>query len=166
MKSVFTVSLLFGAILLMSFALSKEEVRYKNLKVLPKNTNKQQMDSVMKHFSQSLGVRCNFCHVFNQAEKAMDFASDNNEHKQIAREMMKMTNKLNKKSFNIKHPERLDSRLEVTCYSCHHGSAHVAHKPQVGEQRAPREGQPGGQPGGFQGQRPPGADSAAKRENP
>ncbi len=64
---------------------SAEEPRYKNLKILPKNINKAQMDSVMHHFSQSLGVKCNFCHEFNQEQKSMDFASDANEHKGIAR---------------------------------------------------------------------------------
>jgi hypothetical protein len=37
----------------MSFAVTKDEPTYKNLKVLPKNINKKQMDSVMHHFTSS-----------------------------------------------------------------------------------------------------------------
>ncbi len=82
------------------------------------------MDTVMKHFAQSLGVKCNFCHQFNQEKKAMDFVSDANEHKGIAREMMKMTYRLNKKYFDVKDSKSLDAKLEVTCYTCHNGKAH------------------------------------------
>ena len=87
----------FGALVVLSLAFTKpqDEPLYKNLKVLPKRTTKQQMDSVMRHFTAALGVKCNYCHVFNQEQKAMDFASDANEHKGISRSMMKMMYKLN-----------------------------------------------------------------------
>ena len=52
-----------AAFVCMSFIVTNEEPRYKNLKVLPKNITKPQMDSVMKHFTVALGVKCNFCHV-------------------------------------------------------------------------------------------------------
>ena len=97
-----------------------------NLKVLPKNTTKQQLDSVMKHFTVALGVKCNFCHVYNQEQKSMDFASDGNNHKDVARYMMKMTNKINEKYFEVKKAERMDADLEVSCYTCHSGKAHPA----------------------------------------
>ena len=101
MKRTLAITTCFIAFIMMSFAITEDEPRYKNLKVLPKNTNKQQMDSIMKSYTASLGVKCNFCHVFNQEQKAMDFASDANEHKDVARDMMRMTNKLNKKFFDI-----------------------------------------------------------------
>ncbi len=126
-KKTTMVSLLFVVVIASSFALNTDEVpRYKNLKVMPKSTTKQQMDSVMKHFTASLGVKCNFCHVFNQEQKSMDFASDANEHKQIARSMMGMTAKLNKKFFHVKNSKDLTAKLEVTCYTCHNGKAHPA----------------------------------------
>src|SRR3954469_15173231 len=76
------------------------EVRYKNLKVLPKNTTKEVLDSVMSHFARSLGVRCNFCHVRSKDEqKNWDFADDSSANKITARYMMRMTNKVNKKYF-------------------------------------------------------------------
>src|SRR6476469_2174617 len=75
-------------------------VKYENLKVLPKNTTKKEMDSIMRHFSLSLGVRCNFCHVRgNDAQRNFNFASDSSKHKQTARSMFKMMNKINKKYF-------------------------------------------------------------------
>src|SRR5687768_17154976 len=72
---------------------------YKNLKVLPKNTTEEQMETIMKHFSKSLGVKCNFCHEKSPDGKHFDFAKEGNEHKDIARSMMRMTQKINKKFF-------------------------------------------------------------------
>jgi hypothetical protein len=124
MKRVLTVTICFIALVLMSFAITKDEPLYKNLKVLPKNTTKKQMDSVMHHFTGSLGVKCNFCHVFNTEKKALDFASDDNKHKNISRDMMRMTARLNKKYFDIKNSKSLDAKLEVTCFTCHNGKEH------------------------------------------
>ena len=102
--------------IIVSFAFFKpQQVRYENLKVLPKDTNKYQMDSIMKNFNASLGVNCNFCHV--QTEDAMkdwDFASDKKHHKIVAREMMIMTNKINGDYFK-------DEGQAVSCYTCHNG---------------------------------------------
>jgi len=116
MKKLLAISaiVLFTAISL-SFINVKEDPGYKNLKVLPKNTTHDQMDSVMKHFVKSLGVKCNFCHVRNADTKKMDFVSDENKNKDIARAMMKMTNKINKKYFGH------EGVAAITCYSCHNG---------------------------------------------
>lgn len=129
MRKTITITACFIAFILMSFAITKEEPRYKNLKILPKNTTKQQMDSVMHHFTGSLGVKCNFCHVFNQEQKAMDFASDANEHKGTAREMMKMTARLNKKYFEVKDSKSLTAKLQVTCFTCHNGKEEPGKNP-------------------------------------
>ena len=129
MKKIFSVTACFIALILMSFAVTKDEPTYKNLKVLPKNTNKKQMDSVMHHFTASLGVKCNFCHQYNNEQKAMDFASDANEHKGVARDMMKMTAKLNKKYFDVNNSKSLTAKLEITCFSCHNGKEHPATMP-------------------------------------
>ena len=117
----FILLLCFG---FMSFYILNDDPPYKNLKVLPRNISKEQMDSVMKHFTASLGVKCNFCHSFNQQTKSMDFVTDTNEHKQIARSMIKMTNQLNKKYFDIKNSKSLDAKLEVSCFTCHNGKEH------------------------------------------
>ena len=128
MKRILSVSIGFIALVLMSFVITKDEPTYKNLKVLPKKTNKKEMDSVMHHFATALGVRCNYCHQYNAEQKAMDFASDANEKKGIAREMLKMTYKLNKKYFHVNDSKSLTAKLEVNCYSCHNGKAHPVTK--------------------------------------
>jgi hypothetical protein len=105
-----------------SLAFTHPDPGYKNLKILPKNITKEQMDSVMHHFSNSLGVRCNFCHVRIDSTHTWDFATDNNKHKLIAREMMEMTNKINDKYFDMTGGKRdINTQLMVTCYTCHHG---------------------------------------------
>jgi hypothetical protein len=120
----------------MSFVISFDEPTFKNLKVLPKNINKQQMESVMKSFTVALGVKCNFCHIrLDDEQKTWDFASDKLEHKKIARDMMKMTAKLNKKYFDVKDSKSLTADLEITCYTCHNGKAHPAKFPSMTSQR-------------------------------
>ena len=132
---------------LVSFMKPKESV-YKNLKVLPKDISKGDMDSVMKHFTQSLGVKCNFCHVrLNNEKKDWDFANDSLENKRTARYMVGMTKKINKKFFkddikNINMPQM----NEITCYSCHNGREHPAKKPRMDMQQGPRPDRPSGPP--------------------
>ena len=75
------------------------EPQYKNLQILPKDIAEHDLDSVMHHFSQSLGVKCNFCHVRNEDAKKMDFASDDKPEKNIARKMMLMAIDINKNYF-------------------------------------------------------------------
>ncbi len=130
MKKTLAVTLALGLMIFASMAFTKDEPRYKNLKVLPKDITEKQMDSVMHHFTASLNVKCNFCHVRREGEQHPDFASDDNKHKLVARDMMKMTNKLNKKYFNLGGGKQtLSTRLMVTCYTCHHGSTDPATRP-------------------------------------
>lgn len=92
----------------------------KNLKVLPKSTSHEDLDKVMKGFNAALGVKCNFCHAGKpNGEKGLDFASDENPHKNIARQMMKMTKKINGKYF--KH-EQEGVVQHITCETCHNGN--------------------------------------------
>lgn len=100
---------------------------FKNLKVLPKNISKDDLDSTMKHYAKSLGVKCGFCHERN-ADGKFDYASDKNKHKEITRDMMKMTNKLNKKYFDNELDKKTGLNV-VTCFSCHNGLKKPATKP-------------------------------------
>ena len=96
-----------------------EEPRYKNLKVLSKKITNEEMEIVMKQFKTALGVKCSFCHAPSKTDpKKMDFASDENKHKDVARDMMRMTMRINKKYFN----ESTDSVATVSCFTCHNGS--------------------------------------------
>lgn len=134
MKKTWIICTCFVALVCMSFAVTKDEPLYKNLKVLPRHTTKPQMDSVMKHFTASLGVKCNFCHMRTADNKEWDFASDGNKHKLVAREMMKMTKKVNKKYFNVTENKGLSTTLMVTCYTCHNGKTDPAVKSAATEQ--------------------------------
>jgi hypothetical protein len=124
------------SIVIMSFAFKKpDEPKYENLKVLPKNTTKQQMDSIMRHFSAALGVRCNFCHVRNNdAQNNFNFASDENKHKGESREMYRMMNRINKKYFK--------GEKGVSCYSCHNGKENPAFLPPPPPPRTQQQSPP------------------------
>lgn len=102
----------------------KKDPQYTNLRVLPKNISSDELKKVMDHYSVSLGVKCNFCHVRNEETKKMDFANDAKEEKVIARSMMKMTNKLNIKNFGEKKTQYNQAVMEVSCKTCHRGKAH------------------------------------------
>jgi cytochrome c553 len=99
---------------------------YKNLKILPKDISQDQLRKLMHGYNSALGVKCNFCHAASKDTSVHhpDFASDEKPEKEIARQMMKMTVKINKSFFEAKHPSILDSTLTVTCVTCHHGTPH------------------------------------------
>src|SRR6516164_6538518 len=92
------------------------EQAYKNIKVL-KTVPADQLMPSMQFISASLGVECEFCHV------AGAFDKDDKKPKQTARKMMEMMFAINKDNF--------DGHREVTCYSCHRGSAHPMAIPVV-----------------------------------
>ena len=127
----------FIALITISLAFTEPQDRiYKNLKVLPKDITKTQMDSVMQSFTAALGVKCNFCHMRTADNKDWDFASDGNKHKLVARDMIKMTKKINKKYFDVTG-KGMNASLMVTCYTCHNGKpepATRAPKPQQNRQ--------------------------------
>lgn len=97
---------------------------YKNLKVLPKNITHEELDSVMHVFNKALGVKCNFCHAAQKDNpKRLDFASDDKGEKNVTRDMMRMTDRINKKFFHYK--KNVDNPIPpVKCITCHHGSPH------------------------------------------
>ena len=107
-------------------ATSKPDDGFKNLKVLRKDISHEDLDKVMHGFNEALGVKCNFCHAPSKEDQnKMDFSSDEKGEKSIARKMIKMTNKINKKFFHGKTKlGDADAVLEVQCATCHHGSPH------------------------------------------
>ncbi|RYY38931.1 MAG: c-type cytochrome [Chitinophagaceae bacterium] len=145
MKKTILAGTLVAGVLALSFTIHNEEPGYKNLKILPKNISKEQMDSVMHHFTAALGQKCNFCHVRNNdSTRTWDFASDANKHKGMAREMMLMTNKINKQNFEFAgDPKKLDTKLMVTCFTCHNGKVEPATIPPPREQRQQPQPQAG-----------------------
>jgi hypothetical protein len=136
---------------------TNHQPRFQNLKILPKDISKDDLDSVMHHFTASLGVKCNYCHVRDEAMKRMDFASDEKPEKLIARKMMLMSIGINTKYFKDIEEEMSKKKdfdmttkriaidgdsvknmlSYVTCYTCHHGDPHPGTKPPM-EKEGPR----------------------------
>ena len=123
------IALCLGVGMLLSFNKNEADSGYEieknpnftNLKILPKDISDDDLKDVMREFNMALGVKCNFCHAEGKDGK-LDFASDENKHKNIARDMMKMTKGINKKYFKITDPKA----FEVNCVTCHNGSKHPA----------------------------------------
>ena len=121
MKRKFSTLLsLFAVVLALSaFQAGGQEEQPQNLKVLPKNITHEQLDSTMKSFNLALGVKCNHCHAPKpNGEKGLDFASDANPKKEIARHMIKMTNQINKKHFKHAYDGIV---YNISCNTCHNG---------------------------------------------
>jgi hypothetical protein len=89
-----------------------QKSNYKNLKVLPKNISKEDLDAVMKNYCVALNVKCGFCHI--KSNDKWDFISDEKDEKIIARKMQKMTNAINKKYFG-------ENTGTIGCMTCHNG---------------------------------------------
>ena len=90
-----------------------------------------QLFILMNLVADSLGVRCDHCHVQSTPDLTRTPAnvggwvwdSDDKPAKKIARDMMRMVVDLNKASFN--------GRSRVTCYTCHQGALDPARTPPM-----------------------------------
>jgi hypothetical protein len=96
----------------------------KNLKVL-KVEKPEDLRPIMRNFNQSLGVDCGFCH------DSQDFAKDSKPHKEVARKMIEMVEKLNKEVFTW------ESAPRATCHMCHNGSPYPHFNPPQPAQAPP-----------------------------
>jgi hypothetical protein len=101
----------------------EKEPEYKNLQVLSKKISDKDMDYVMESFGVQLGVNCLFCHVGHQKgyEFTIDYVTDSMLNKRVARDMLRMTMKLNKKYFDTKLTGLMNTRGRVWCKTCHQG---------------------------------------------
>jgi hypothetical protein len=98
---------------------------FRNLKVLPRNISSKALSKIMvDDFSDALGVSCNFCHAEEKGSHRLDYTSDAKPEKEMARTMMRMTLRVNKQYFNLKHPMLEDATLVITCNTCHNGQPH------------------------------------------
>ena len=94
---------------------------FKNLQVFPKDIAKPQLLANMRFFTQSLGVRCTFCHVGveGQPPSTYDFASDAKKEKLTARRMLLMVRRINTQDFAV---QPTMATAKVTCFTCHRGA--------------------------------------------
>ena len=125
MKNKIAVTLILAAIVFIGMAASKpEKSKHENLKVLPKDISKADLDSVMAGFERALGVGCDFCHAKSKTNPSdLDFASDDKPEKEITRKMMKMTEMINKEFFDHTILYKANELMAVTCNTCHDGFA-------------------------------------------
>ena len=113
-------------ILIISFIFSVANAQipdtFTNLKVLPKDITKEKLVDIMKSFTSSLGVRCNFCHVGEDGQplRTFDFQSDTKTAKLKARTMMEMTHNINS-DYLSRFSDYQDNTLQVKCVTCHRG---------------------------------------------
>jgi hypothetical protein len=86
-----------------------------NLKVL-KVSSGAEVRQIMRTFTAGLGVQCVYCHVQG------NFASDDNPKKEVARQMIEMSQKIN--------TQFSDGKMHVTCFTCHRGEAEPKTAPE------------------------------------
>ncbi len=98
--------------------------RFKNIKVL-KKLPANQLIPTMHMINTSLGVDCEFCHV--RGPGGPNFASDEKPTKNMARQMITMTQSLNA------HQKIIDNK--ATCYMCHHGHPQPEVRPALSQER-------------------------------
>jgi len=99
------------------------EEQFKNIQAL-KGIPAEQLIPTMQFIAASLGVECEYCHVEHANEK------DDKKNKVTARKMINMMMAINKDNF--------EGHREVTCYSCHRGSAEPVGTPIIaGEEARP-----------------------------
>jgi hypothetical protein len=92
-----------------------------NVRVFPKATPVTQVVAAMREFSGALGVRCHYCHAGEEGRplETYNFASDDKRTKLVGRQMMRMTQEINRRLDTI--PGRTHPGLQVTCATCHRG---------------------------------------------
>ena len=111
---------LVGFLLLCSLPVSAQfPDKFTNLKVLPKDISRQELQSTMRGFAFALNVRCEHCHVEKPGGKKfeMDFAADDKEPKKTARLMIEMVATINRDYIN----KVSTTPISVQCVTCHHG---------------------------------------------
>src|SRR5262249_26374985 len=93
-----------------------------NLQILPKDMPREQLLQTMQAFSQSLGVQCNYCHVFEGRGGRNDMASDEKPTKKTARQMLLLAREINEK-LPAAVGKGAESTTRVGCATCHRGVA-------------------------------------------
>ncbi|HKV63449.1 MAG TPA: c-type cytochrome [Candidatus Acidoferrum sp.] len=108
------------------------EEQFKNIQAL-KGIPADQVIPSMQFIAASLGVECAYCHVEHANEK------DDKKTKVTARKMISMMMAINKENF--------EGHREVTCYSCHRGSAEPVATPIVTDEEPRPAAEEGKKPG-------------------
>lgn len=116
------IAILFAVVTLAVAATRAPKGEYKNLQILPKDISSQKMDSIMESYNKALGIGCGFCHTAHATiPDSLDYASDKNEMKGNARNMMKLTIDINQKYFYYDTTVPPVYLNIVRCQTCHRG---------------------------------------------
>ncbi|HLW53719.1 MAG TPA: c-type cytochrome [Candidatus Angelobacter sp.] len=94
--------------------------KFTNLQYFPKDITREELIGIMRGFSFSLSVRCQYCHVGKEGGQLneMDFASDEKDTKKTARTMLRMVDAING-DYIAKLGPQITARVQ--CVTCHHG---------------------------------------------
>jgi tetratricopeptide (TPR) repeat protein len=93
--------------------------KFTNLQYFPKTISRDELVGIMRGFSFSLNVRCQYCHAGKDGPNLeTNFASDEKETKKTARAMLRMVDAINQE-YIAKLGSKTPSRVE--CVTCHHG---------------------------------------------
>ena len=118
MRRLFTILCVVGAT---ASAFAQDEAKINKVdsptvKVLT-GLSVREFELEMQNFVQAIGVGCGGCHAGRG-----NFASEDNQRKLKARQMIEMTKAINKQYFPDHKPAEGESVLgRVTCFTCHQG---------------------------------------------
>jgi tetratricopeptide (TPR) repeat protein len=96
---------------------------FTNLKVLPRDINRDSLVALMGRFTRALGVRCTYCHVGeeNRPLSTYNFAADDKPTKRTARVMLQMVHHINEEHL-AEVEKRVQPPVTVECATCHRGT--------------------------------------------
>jgi hypothetical protein len=154
-----------------------------NIKVLPKEWSRPQVQQLMQTFVEALGVAapagegCGHCHTVDPSAPppqpgrgpAFRFPDDGKKEKDIARKMIQMTMSLNADALSGLGDAA--AKEKVSCWTCHQGNKTPAMAPPNGWGRGnftlinpgPTLPQRGARPGGEGGAAPGGAPAPGRQ---
>ena len=113
-------TLLVASLVLCALANAQVPNEFTNLQFFPKDISRDQLIGIMRGFSFSLSVRCEYCHAGKGGNelKDMNYASDEKESKRTARAMLRMVESINQQYIaKLGRP----APKQVACVTCHHG---------------------------------------------
>ena len=99
-----------------------------NLQYFPKDMTRQQLLPIMRGFTASLGVRCEYCHAEREgapppapgANPQLNYALDTKQEKLQARYMLRMVDSINTRLLAAL-PHRDAPSTTISCVTCHRG---------------------------------------------
>ena len=116
-RSLWCVILIAGMMIVGSTTADDDYVG--NLLVLPADMSLEDVQKTMKEYTRGLGVQCAHCHTPHpEKEGWLDYALDDLETKQVAREMIRMTEAINE---TLLPTTGRESPIRVGCETCHRG---------------------------------------------